>query len=84
MSLHVDVQSACAEPVPEEDDIRRWVAAAAAQSVQSDTEVSVRLVDIEEMTNLNQTYRGKTGPTNVLSFPADLPAELALPLLAAT
>lgn len=81
MSLHVDVQSSCAEPVPEEDDIRRWVAAAASQSEQSDTEISVRLVDIEEMTNLNQTYRGKTGPTNVLSFTADLPAELALPLL---
>ena len=81
MSLRVDVQSACAEPVPEEDDIRRWVTAAAGQSVQSDTEITVRLVDTEEMTNLNQTYRGKTGPTNVLSFAADLPAELALPLL---
>lgn len=33
------------------------------------------------MTTLNRDYRGKSGPTNVLSFPADLPPELALPLL---
>jgi probable rRNA maturation factor len=41
----------------------------------------VRLVDTEEMTSLNETYRGVTGPTNVLSFPSDLPDELHLPLL---
>src|SRR5262245_47204579 len=33
------------------------------------------------MAQLNKTYRGKTGATNVLSFPADLPADLDLPLL---
>ena len=30
MNLQVDVQSASAEPVPDEDDIRRWIAAALA------------------------------------------------------
>ena len=44
-------------------------------------EVSVRLVDSEEMAVLNETYRGKKGATNVLSFPADLPSDLPLPLL---
>jgi probable rRNA maturation factor len=33
------------------------------------------------MTALNQTFRGKTGPTNVLSFPADLPPGTDAPLL---
>jgi probable rRNA maturation factor len=33
------------------------------------------------MAQLNQHYRGKPGPTNVLSFPADLPESLQLPLL---
>lgn len=33
------------------------------------------------MAQLNANYRGKDGATNVLSFPADLPAELDLPLL---
>jgi probable rRNA maturation factor len=80
MNLHVDIQSASTEPAPEEDDIRSWVHAALANR-QQDTEISVRLVDIEEMSRLNKTYRGKSGPTNVLSFPTTLPAELELPLL---
>jgi len=41
----------------------------------------VRLVDIAEMKTLNETYRDKAGPTNVLSFPSDLPDDLQLPLL---
>lgn len=82
MSLTVDIQSASAEPLPDEDDIRRWIGAALAGHREGrDTEVCVRLVDSEEMTALNSRYRGKNGPTNVLSFPSDLPAELELPLL---
>ena len=82
MNLQVDIQSASSEPVPDEEDIRRWIGAALAGLTQQDkTEISVRLVDTEEMTSLNETYRGKTGPTNVLTFPANLPRELALPLL---
>ncbi len=82
MSLTVDIQCASAEPVPDEDDLRSWIAAAlASQQARGDTEISVRLVDTPEMTDLNRAYRGKAGPTNVLSFPADLPAELELPLL---
>ncbi|TDG12571.1 rRNA maturation RNase YbeY [Seongchinamella unica] len=81
MNLHLDIQCASAEPVPDEDDIRRWVLAALAGRRRSDTEVSLRLVDIAEMTTLNESYRHKTGPTNVLSFPSDLPPELELPLL---
>jgi probable rRNA maturation factor len=82
MSLTVDIQCASGEPVPSEDDLRSWIAAAlASQKIRGETEISVRLVDIREMAGLNQAYRGKPGPTNVLSFPADLPAELELPLL---
>ena len=80
MTVHVDIQSATAEPVPDEDDIRRWIDAALAGR-DGEFEVSVRLVDDAEMAELNRTYRGKSGPTNVLSFPSDLPAELELPLL---
>lgn len=80
MNLQVDIQSATAEPAPEEEDIRRWICAALANHPK-DTEMTVRIVDRDEMATLNQSYRGKSGATNVLSFPADLPAELALPLL---
>lgn len=80
MNLQVDIESASAEPAPEEEDIRSWIRAALTDR-QQDTEISVRLVDIPEMTELNKAYRGKAGPTNVLSFPAALPEELELPLL---
>ena len=82
MSLQVDIQTASTGPVPSEDDIRSWIVAAlAGRTRREETEISVRLVDTEEMTTINETYRDKTGPTNVLSFPSDLPDELQLPLL---
>ena len=82
MNVTVDIQTASAEPVPSEDDIRGWVRAALAGRIETDTaEVSIRLVDEPEMIELNKTYRAKAGPTNVLSFPADLPRGVATPLL---
>ena len=82
MKLHVDIQTASSEPVPPAEDIRNWIAAALdGRAPQEQVEVSVRLVDSAEMAQLNETYRGKTGATNVLSFPANLPTELAIPLL---
>ena len=36
-------------------------------------EVSVALTSDDEVQALNKTWRGKDNPTNVLSFPADMP-----------
>lgn len=44
-------------------------------------EVTVRIVDEEEMTVLNEGFRHKKGPTNVLSFPCELPNSLKLKTL---
>lgn len=44
-------------------------------------ELTIRIVDREESRELNRQYRGKDAPTNVLSFPADLPAEVDANLL---
>lgn len=82
MNLTVDIQNASGEPVPDEDDLRGWIAATLANRQREvDTEISLRLVDAGEMSKLNLDYRHRQGPTNVLSFPADLPPELGLPLL---
>jgi probable rRNA maturation factor len=82
VKLHVDVQTASTETVPTEEEIRRWIAATVTgRATQEQVEVSVRLVDSDEMAKLNETYRGRTGTTNVLSFPAGLPGELGIPLL---
>lgn len=81
MNVTVDIQFASTEPVPRKAEIRGWVAAALARTGQENKEISMRLVDIDEMTSLNRTYCGKPGPTNVLSFPSNLPAAIDLPLL---
>lgn len=82
MKLLVDIQTASSEPLPAEEDIRKWIGAAlTGRTTLEQVEVSVRLVDQDEMAQLNETYRGKKGTTNVLSFPANLPTELDIPLL---
>ncbi len=80
MILTVDIQNASTEAVPDEDDIRSWISAALAGR-REEAELTVRLVDNDEMTELNGRYRDKPRPTNVLSFPADLPPEVDIPLL---
>jgi len=81
VKLQLDIQCESTEPVPAEDDLRRWISTALAGRRTENTEISLRLVDPEEMSTLNQTWRGKSGPTNVLSFPSDLPPDLNHPLL---
>lgn len=44
---------------------------------QSDCEVGIACVDINESHKLNLEYRGKDKPTNVLSFPSEIPDEMA-------
>jgi probable rRNA maturation factor len=70
----VDVQLACDDPdIPDTEKIRECVVsaiAAAASAAMDRSEVSVRVVDVEEMQTLNREYRDKDEPTNVLSFPA--------------
>lgn len=79
--LLLDVQRAsrCTD-LPSDAQIHRWVLAALRDSRDA-TELSVRIVDEEESRQFNHQYRGKDKPTNVLSFPAELPEDLDLPLL---
>jgi probable rRNA maturation factor len=80
MAIEVEVQYASdAEGLPAVADFRRWAVAALGEV--ADAELAVRVVDGEECRRLNATYRGKDAPTNVLSFPADLPPGVDLPLL---
>ena len=50
--------------------IRRFAASAAVAAGVSGCEMTVRFVSVREMTELNARFRGKKGPTDVLSFPA--------------
>ena len=76
---HLDLQIATtAADVPGEAAFRRWIAAALADR---DAELTVRVVDEAEGRALNRQYRGRDYATNVLSFPADLPDGVDIPLL---
>jgi probable rRNA maturation factor len=65
---------------PSDEDIIKW-ATLALSSQKQDTEISILLVDDEEMSQLNEAYRHKKGPTNVLSFPFEKPDNIELSLL---
>ena len=68
--------------LPQRTSFARWVAAAvAAARRRRATELSIRLVGVDEGRLLNVQYRGRDYATNVLSFPADLPPGLRLPLI---
>jgi probable rRNA maturation factor len=69
-----------AEGLPSEAQFRDWVEAAVGRQRRS-AEVSLRIVDAVEGQALNLQYRHRDYPTNVLSFPADLPPGLGIPLL---
>jgi probable rRNA maturation factor len=43
---------------------------------KGESELLIRMVDNNEIQNLNKTYRHQDKPTNVLSFPSDLPIEI--------
>jgi len=80
MKIELDLQLATVcEPLPSRDQFMLWVRTALGG--RKDTALTVRLVDREESRSLNEQYRGKEGPTNVLSFPAELPPEIDIPLL---
>ncbi|MEW6038963.1 MAG: rRNA maturation RNase YbeY [Pseudomonadota bacterium] len=76
--IDLTLQQACASAVPEESALRVWAEAALEEQ---HAEVVIRIVDAEESAALNSAYRGKTGPTNVLSFPFVVPAGVPNDLL---
>ncbi|MCS5565408.1 MAG: rRNA maturation RNase YbeY [Methylococcales bacterium] len=53
--------------VPASTRMSEWASAVMADRVE-DSELVIRVVGIEESSALNQQYRKKKGPTNVLSF----------------
>lgn len=69
-----------ARDLPKESALRRWAAAALAGRRET-AELTIRIVGSDESSELNHRFRGKRGPTNVLSFPFEQSPDLGLPLL---
>ena len=66
--------------LPAAVSFRRWAAAAAQGRIRR-ADLAIRLVGEKEGRSLNRHYRSKDYATNVLSFPAELPEGVNLPLL---
>lgn len=69
--LHIEYQIETNQEIPAESAMGLWIQAAAPEIMNK--EVVVRVVDEAESAELNIFYRGKHGPTNVLSFPFEAP-----------
>lgn len=78
LDLQVAVQDA--GQLPAAQDFRHWLEHTLTGRMD-EAEMTLRIVDEDEISHLNQTYRGKQGPTNVLSFPFEPPPGVELPLL---
>ena len=79
--VHIDlINNSDSTQLPALSDLQHWATAAVDQR-REEAEISLLIVDEAEGAELNLQWRNKSGPTNVLSFPSDLPAELGLPLL---
>jgi probable rRNA maturation factor len=57
--------------LPTEDVIKGWFQQCLRELEAQPTEVCLRIVNEKEISELNSQYRGKSGATNVLSFPND-------------
>ncbi|MBQ0755179.1 MAG: rRNA maturation RNase YbeY [Gammaproteobacteria bacterium] len=94
--MQIDIQIACADSeVPSAAQLTDWAtqallavnarSTASPPRVANDAALTIRLVDEAESQALNSEYRGKDKPTNVLSFPFEmpegLPAEALPPML---
>ena len=88
MNLELDLQNAeeldaFNDFLPTHEQIAHWTIAALqfGGCTLAAPELTVRLVAAEESQELNHEYRGKNSPTNVLSFPFEVPEHIPLELI---
>ena len=68
-----EADSVSRQGIPTQHEFHSWVVAALVP-VNHAVEMVIRVVDEHESRQLNSRYRGKDRPTNVLSFPFQVPA----------
>ncbi len=74
--ITIDMQIASEhKELPDQQQLTLW-AQTALQGLKNQAELSIRIVDESESQQLNLDYRGMDKPTNVLSFPFEVPEAL--------
>ena len=69
--LDVEVIGDGGPDAPQRAEVERLVSLALASAGVEDGHVAVEFVDAARIAELNAAHRGKSGPTDVLSFPID-------------
>ena len=79
MNVTIEISNDCdASWVPEDTLCESWIQSIPLPVMNDKAYgISLRFVREQVSRDLNNQYRGKQSPTNVLSFPADIPAELS-------
>lgn len=78
---YLDIQIATEfTDIPSEQQFQTWMDTVLTEPSQN-SEILIRLVDKAESAELNQQYRHKPGPTNILSFPFEVPDVIESDLL---
>lgn len=82
--INITLQNICDANIPDMADFNRWLTTAVENTPhnsKSNTDVTIRVVDKNESQQLNNDYRSKDKPTNVLSFQyPPIPGEIDMPL----
>lgn len=82
MSYQIDIEINSQHPfIPSQEKCEAWITTVLQHQKLNNAEVSIYIVDEDEGQQINSQYRNKDYPTNVLSFPADIPEEVGVPLL---
>ncbi len=81
MAIEVDIQYATDFPdLPDKNQLKLW-AEVALVNLKENAELTIRIVNEDEGTQLNEQWRKSQGPTNVLSFTHEEEAKIAPDLL---
>ena len=77
---HIVIQQATDKTLsPKASLLKRWAKLALSKIIEQG-ELTIRIVSTAEMSTLNNTYRHKNYPTNVLSFPFTMPKGIDMPI----
>ena len=70
-----------ANAIPSADSLAQWANAVLLAENLHEQEITIRFTNEAESQQLNHDYRGKSKPTNVLSFPFEAPPGIEINLL---
>jgi len=79
LNYHIDIQRVDDMSYsPNDEIIKQWISHTLQANQIDQGELCIRIVDEKESRELNNRYRQKDYPTNILSFPINHPDEITL------